>query len=93
MDTKRPPVVVRKPEERKALLGGFMKRREDWMVSEHQRNTSRLFPVLLWLQASFPKYVKRSLNLFGQVVLFVAPRKKVLLQFVGSILKRELHKK
>ena len=57
------------------------------MVSDHQRNTSRLFPVLFRLQASFPRCIKRSLNLFVQVLLFVAPRKKVLFQFAGPILK------
>ena len=57
------------------------------MVGDHQRNASRLFPVLLWLQASFPRCVKRSLNLFIQVLLIVAPRKKMLFHFAGPILK------
>ena len=57
------------------------------MVSDHQRNTSRLFPILLRLQTSFPRCVKRSLNLFIQVLLIVASRKKMLFKFAGSILK------
>ena len=57
------------------------------MVSDHQRNASRHFPVLVQLQTSFPRYVKRLLNLFSQVLLIVTPRKKVWFQFAGPILK------
>ena len=57
------------------------------MVSDHQRNASRLFPVLLRLQTSFPRCIKRSLDLFIQVLLVVTPRKKMLFEFAGPILK------
>ena len=57
------------------------------MLSDHQRNASRLFLVLLWLQASFPGYIKYSLNLSTLVLLIVAPREKLMLEFVGPILR------
>ena len=55
------------------------------MVSDHQRNTSRFLPVLLWLQTSFPGCIKHSLDLFIQVLLIVAPWKKMLFEFVGPM--------
>ena len=46
------------------------------MVSDHQRNA-----------ASFPGCIERSLNLFTQALLLVAPRKKMLFMFMGPILE------
>ena len=57
------------------------------MISDHQRDTSRLVPVPFRLQASFPRCIEHSLDLFIQVLLVISPCKKVMFEFTGSVFK------